>query len=229
MNVGIGTHLVSPTRSLHTVALMMNRGCEWIELNELFPYSLRRKRWLVCQGKCLAVVKSLDLPTLLRSTKAARIMESKTLTPPKIFFTRAQNHLSEIPDLCSPMLGIGFSPLALSPSEYCLQIGVLEIMEEGTNGCMWCLAQNWCQRIVAAIIKLNAYIKGGQQTGKTGSEVLSAQRMMLCVFISATLFHWSHKRKWTQDSGRDLLVGRRNFFKTRLFIYYYFFFCIQGA
>lgn len=43
--------------------------------------------------------------------------------------------------------------------------------------------------MVAAIIKLNASIKeGGQQAGKSGSEVLSAQRVILCVFISATLF-----------------------------------------
>lgn len=64
--------------------------------------------------------------------------------------------------------------------------------------------------------KLNASIKAGrEQAAKGGSEVLRAQRVILCVFISATLFHWSHKRKWTQDSGWDLLLRRRNFFKTR--------------
>lgn len=59
--------------------------------------------------------------------------------------------------------------------------------------------------MVAAITKLNASIKEGrQQAGESGSEVLSAQRVILCVFISATLFHWSHnKGKWTQRT-----VGR---------------------
>lgn len=54
--------------------------------------------------------------------------------------------------------------------------------------------------MVAAIIKLNASIKEGrQQAGKNVSEVLSAQRIILCVFISAALFHWSHnKGKWIQ-------------------------------
>lgn len=93
-------------------------------------------------------------------------MESKTLTPQKNFFLlehRITYLKSQI--FAPPLMGIGFSPLALSPSEYCLQIGVLEIMEEGTSGCMWCLAQNWCQRIVAAVIKLNAYIKGRRTAG----------------------------------------------------------------
>lgn len=94
-------------------------------------------------------------------------MESKTPPPPKkkkLLEHRIIIYLkSKI--FCSPLLGKGFSPLAVSPSEYCLQTGILEIMEEGTNECMWCLAQNWCQWIVAAIIKLNAYIKGRQTAG----------------------------------------------------------------
>lgn len=57
-------------------------------------------------------------------------------------------------------------------------------MEERASICVWCLAQNWCQRMVAAIIKLNGSVKeGGQQAGKSGSEVLSAQRVVLCVCI----------------------------------------------
>ena len=49
--------------------------------------------------------------------------------------------------------------------------------------------------MVAIIIKLNSSVKEGrQQVGRSGSEVLSAQKVLLCVFISATLFHWSHNR-----------------------------------
>ena len=56
---------------------------------------------------------------------------------------------------------------------------------------------------------LNASIEvGRQQAGKSGSEVASAQRVILCVFISAALFHWSHKRKWTQRT-----VGRIRWFE----------------
>lgn len=43
--------------------------------------------------------------------------------------------------------------------------------------------------MAAALIKLNASIKDSrEQAGKSGSGVLSAGRVILCLFISATLF-----------------------------------------
>ena len=48
--------------------------------------------------------------------------------------------------------------------------------------------------MVAAITKPNASVKEDrQQARKSGSEVLSAQRVIKCV-VSATFFHWSHNR-----------------------------------